>query len=74
MAGGHVPMRMCVVCRRRAPKKALLRYAATETDSALMPDPKQTAPGRGVYHCDAPSCQEAFTRRLTKRKLKRQGV
>lgn len=90
---GHVPMRMCAVCRRRLPKRALLRHvlrpdgaeeatapAGHETSDAaggahagmrLVPDPRQRAPGRGLYVCESPKCREAFSQIGAKRKAKR---
>lgn len=75
--GKHVPLRMCVICRRRAPKCALTRFTAAAFRSgmaAIEPDRKQQAPGRGVYLCDAPECREAFSRRRVKRKAKGQEL
>jgi len=71
----HIPFRMCVICRQRAPKHALTRFTATAFQSGKMeiePDRKQQAQGRGVYLCDAPPCREAFSRRRVKRKAKGQ--
>jgi len=71
----HIPFRMCVICRQRAPKYALTRFTVTAFHSGnaeIEPDRKQQALGRGVYLCDAPPCREAFSRRRAKRKAKGQ--
>ncbi|MGC8904978.1 YlxR family protein [Thermus sp.] len=51
----HVPLRMCVACRKRRPKGELLRILLTETGFHL--DPSGKLPGRGAYVCpDNPEC------------------
>ncbi len=55
--GKHVPIRMCVVCRRRRPKHELLRILRTPEGFILDFSGKQ--PGRGAYVCpDDPACWE----------------
>ncbi len=55
--GKHVPIRMCVVCRRRRPKRELLRILRTPEGFILDFSGKQ--PGRGAYVCpDNPACWE----------------
>ncbi len=55
--GKHVPIRMCVVCRRRRPKHELLRILRTPEGFILDFGGKQ--PGRGAYVCpDDPACWE----------------
>ncbi len=70
----HVPMRMCAICRKRAPKNTLTRFIQTSEKADPVPDQKQKAPGRGVYVCDEARCREAFSRRSAKRKAKGQEV
>ncbi|WP_337844215.1 YlxR family protein [Thermus sp.] len=51
----HVPIRMCVACRRRRPKGELLRILLTPEGFQI--DPSGKAPGRGAYVCpDTPEC------------------
>ena len=45
----HVPIRMCVACRRRRPKGELLRILVTEEGFVI--DPSGKRPGRGAYVC-----------------------
>ena len=70
----HIPMRMCAICRTRAPKAALKRFTHVSEGADPVPDQKQIAPGRGVYVCNEQRCQEAFSRRRVKRKAKGQEV
>ena len=54
---GHVPVRMCVACRRRRPKAELLRIVVTPEGVIL--DERGKHPGRGAYVCpDNPACWE----------------
>jgi len=53
-AGGHEPVRTCIVCSRKGSKWSLLRIAADcERETAFL-DPLQHARGRGAYVC--PQC------------------
>ena len=61
----HIPVRMCVICRTRAPKSSLLRHVEAQ-GRAPVPDSGQTAPGRGMYICGQSRCREAFSRRCAK--------
>lgn len=74
---GHVPTRMCAVCRVRKPKRELTRYVAAprpdegeakEDEAAgaiggFCPDPAQTLPGRGLYLCGDPKCAAGLAKR-----------
>lgn len=57
---GHVPVRMCAVCRRRLPKHVLTRFVRSKTDEALMLDTHKILQGRGVYVCADPKCIDDF--------------
>jgi predicted RNA-binding protein YlxR (DUF448 family) len=70
----HTPIRMCVICRRRAPKTALTRFTAGPEGTDPVPDKKRGTPGRGMYLCDEPRCRAAFSRRCAKRKAKGQKL
>lgn len=51
----HVPERMCVACRKRRPKRELLRVVLTPEGPVI--DPSGKKPGRGAYVCpDQPEC------------------
>lgn len=51
----HIPLRMCVACRARRPKRELLRIVLTQGGPVI--DPSGKKPGRGAYICpDSPGC------------------
>lgn len=50
----HVPVRTCVVCRKKAAKRTLTRVV--RTDEGVMIDPAGKLRGRGAYVCDQASC------------------
>ena len=52
----RVPVRMCVVCRSKAGKRALVRVVRTE--QGLQVDPTGKLNGRGAYLCERESCWE----------------
>ena len=56
----RVPLRTCVVCRRKAPKRELLRHVCLAGDGAVrvMADQEQRLPGRGFYACAEEACRE----------------
>ena len=68
---GHIPERMCVICRKRAAKESLARYVLDPEGEGPVPDEHQTAPGRGMYVCEERRCREAFSRRGAGKKGKR---
>lgn len=57
---GHVPLRMCIVCRERLPKGELSRYVRAKVGNRLAKDDKQTHPGRGYYVCHRDECRKRF--------------
>jgi predicted RNA-binding protein YlxR (DUF448 family) len=59
---GHIPLRTCVVCGRRAPQGQLLRLALEQ--GRLRPDPRRRLPGRGAYLCPTKTCLQALRTRL----------
>ena len=56
-------MRTCAVCRRKAPKAALLRHVCLADNGAVrvMADLEQRLPGRGFYSCGEEPCRERLT-------------
>ena len=52
----HVPVRMCVICRDKAGKRALTRVVRTE--QGLQVDSSGKMNGRGAYLCDRETCWE----------------
>lgn len=72
------PVRMCVVCRQRFPKKELSRYVCPDTTLELetdgpVPDPENTKPGRGYYICVQARCRETFPKMIRGLMKKRKG-
>jgi predicted RNA-binding protein YlxR (DUF448 family) len=62
----HVPLRSCIACRERRPKRDLIRIVRTP-DGTLKLDPKGKRSGRGAYLCRKHQCLEAAlqSRRLS---------
>lgn len=61
------PLRMCMVCRQRREKDALIRLVSAPPDGAVV-DTKGTLPGRGAYLCrDADCIAQAQKRRVLER-------
>jgi predicted RNA-binding protein YlxR (DUF448 family) len=50
----HIPIRSCVVCRRRQEKRQLTRIVMT--DEGLTRDPSGKRDGRGAYLCADATC------------------
>lgn len=55
----HVPMRTCVLCRRKLPKQELTRHVR-DGSGQLICDPAQVLPGRGMYVCSDEACRKRF--------------
>lgn len=51
----HVPLRSCIVCQEKRPKRELIRIVCTP-EGAIEVDPKGKRPGRGAYVCRDPRC------------------
>ena len=74
MAVRKIPMRMCVGCRNRRPKKELIRVVRLASDGTIRLDPTGKASGRGAYLClDNPDClKKAVKSRALERILEAQ--
>ena len=51
----HVPLRTCIACRQKRPKRELIRVVRTSA-GALEVDPKGKRAGRGAYLCPGRQC------------------
>lgn len=51
-----IPVRRCVGCGERRPKKELIRVVYTKETGAVSVDKKGKAPGRGAYLCPEEDC------------------
>ncbi len=57
----HIPIRMCMICRRRFPKNSLNRFVKGTNSQGKMTvyaDEKKHMPGRGFYVCNSRTCQK----------------
>ena len=53
----HVPLRSCIACRRKAPKRDLIRVVRTP-EGTLEIDARGKRQGRGAYLCRKWQCCE----------------
>lgn len=70
----HVPVRMCVACRRTDVKRGLFRLVR-DADGRVAVDPTGKRAGRGAYLCHDPACwEQALKRRGLERALRIESV
>jgi len=62
---GHIPERTCIVCRKKLPKKELLRFCVK--DNQIVLDKTQKEGGRGAYFCS--ECISKIKNLKVRRKL-----
>ena len=53
-----MPIRTCIGCRGKSPKKGLLRFVRDAAGN-LQVDPTGKLPGRGAYVCQSQTCINA---------------
>ena len=53
----HIPLRSCIACREKLPKRELIRIVRTP-EGTLEVDPKGKRAGRGAYLCRKRQCSE----------------
>ena len=64
-----IPMRQCMGCRERKPKRELVRVVRSP-EGEVSVDLKGKAPGRGMYICPDPEClKKAVRARAIQRSL-----
>ena len=64
-----IPMRQCMGCRERKPKKELVRVVRSP-EGTVSVDLRGKAPGRGAYICSDPEClKKAVRSRALERNL-----
>lgn len=56
---GHVPYRMCVVCKNMFPKSELVRLIKNN-EGIIIPDEKSMKSGKGIYICINRDCINSF--------------
>ncbi len=59
------PVRTCLGCGKKQPKRSLHRVSLSEM--VLVIDPAQSAPGRGAYLCGAGCVKSAVKKRAFQR-------
>lgn len=65
----HVPLRTCVICRKKTDKRRLQRIVRSP-DGRIFADPSGKQNGRGAYLCDDPNCwDKALTSKILDREL-----
>ncbi len=62
----RLPVRMCLVCRKRLPKGDLTRFVFAD-EGLPREDAKQNLAGRGYYVCADGGCREKWLRRAARR-------
>lgn len=67
-ADKKIPMRMCLGCGTRQPKRELVRIVKTPEDGKILLDPTGRQNGRGCYVCRKQECMDLIIR---KKKLSR---
>lgn len=54
----HIPLRMCVVCRKMLPKSGLIRLI--RTGGKIFSDKQESLSGKGIYLCPVTDCLNMF--------------
>ena len=57
---GHIPIRTCISCGAKRPKKDLIRLRL-DKEGRLVKDHSGSMHGRGAYVCDEESCMEQLS-------------
>ena len=61
MNSKHIPVRKCIVCGEKFPKKDLVKVVMKNDEFAL--DVNQKSEGRGAYICNNPDCHDKFLKK-----------
>ena len=64
MKRGHIPVRACKGCGKKAPKKSLIRFV---TEPGELKNDQNS--GYGLYCCPEEACRERLQIRFKKQKL-----
>ena len=65
----HVPLRTCIACQKKRPKRELIRIVRTP-EGLIEIDPKGKMAGRGAYVCHDPRCWTMLSQKGLGRALK----
>jgi predicted RNA-binding protein YlxR (DUF448 family) len=69
MKGRHVPLRMCVICRKLRPREELFRLVKSKDRPELVADPGGRLAGKGVYFCRSRECLDRLLREKRFRRI-----
>jgi len=53
---GHIPMRMCMGCRKRRKKEEMVRFTRSSEGGIVSSNGKKNLSGRGFYLCPDMTC------------------
>jgi len=68
MKRGHVPLRTCKGCGRKAPRHELWRLSLDQ--GMLVAGEKGQFPGKGIYSCRETACRERLSAKIEKTRKK----
>lgn len=60
----HIPVRTCIACRSKRPKRELLRIVRTPNENVVLDTVGKVA-GRGAYVCRQQECLETAVQNST---------
>jgi len=60
---GHIPLRMCIGCRKRRKKKEMVRFKQGK-EGILFMEEKKELHGRGLYLCPEVTCLKLAQKRI----------
>ena len=65
----HIPLRTCIVCRQKRPKREMIRVVCSPQGD-IQVDPRGKLPGRGAYLCPTVRCWQNLSGQALARALK----
>lgn len=68
----HIPIRECVCCGKKAPKREMLRFV--KRDGNIFVDSEGKQEGRGAYVCTSEECRRQLTERKRLNRAFRQNI
>lgn len=68
----HIPIRECVCCGKKAPKREMLRFVKQDGKISVDSEGKQS--GRGAYVCESEECRRQLTERKRLNRSFRQNI
>ncbi len=68
----HIPMRECVCCGKKAPKREMLRFV--RKDGKIFFDSEGKQSGRGAYLCTGDDCRQLLIKHKRLNRAFRQNI